>query len=532
MSTFNLADLFEGVVDAVPGREALVVGRGGAVARRLSYAELDDRTNRTAHLLAAAGVAAGDHVGLHLGNDAPHVEAMLAAFKLRAVPVNVNHRYVQAEIGDLAADLDLALVVTEADLAGRVPPAIPALVVDDGHDERLAGAPSGRPLVAGRSGDDRYILCTGGTTGPPKGVVWRHEDLFFASLGGRGVPRRGIPALTEPAGIGDRARHGLPPRRRLALCPLIHGAAQWVVLQALLGGGTAILSADRHFEPAAALDLAAATRADLIMVVGDATAGPLADAVAAQPGRDLTSVQMLSSSGAVLSPAVQRRLAAALPHVRVLDAFGASETGSQGRLAPPGPGEAVARLVPDAANAVLDDDGRPVAAGSGAVGRLARRGHIPLGYHGDPDRTARTFPVIDGVRWSIPGDLARIEADGTITVLGRGSACINTGGEKVHPEEVERVLKEHPGVLDALVVGVPDERFGSRVAAVVACRPGAAAPPDVLEDHLRARLSGYKVPRSWAFVERCPRLVSGKPDYGRARRAVEEAVAGSDAAGG
>jgi acyl-CoA synthetase (AMP-forming)/AMP-acid ligase II len=526
VATFNLADLFEGVVDAVPDREALVVGRDGGVVERLTYAELDRRVNRTAALLAetGAGIGPGDHVGLHLRNGAAYVEAMLAAFKLRAVPVNVNHRYVTAELDELAGDLDIGLVLTEPDLAERVRPLtdagrLAALVVDGSWDDRLTAQPAERPVVADRSGDDLYILCTGGTTGRPKGVMWRHEDLFFASLGGRGVPRRGIPALDDPNEIGVRARLGMAPARRLPLCPLVHGAAQWILLQALLSGGTAILATDLHFDARAALSLVAESQAELIMLVGDATAGPLADALAAEPGRwDLRSLQMISSSGAILAPAVQRRLGEQLPGVKVLDMFGASETGGQGRLAPGRARQGQPRLMADPHNAVFDDDGRRVAPGSGTIGRLARRGHIPLGYYRDEAKTAATFLTLDGERWSVPGDLARVEDDGAIVVLGRGSVCINTGGEKVHPEEVEAVVKAHPGVADAVVVGVPDERFGSRVAAVVAWRPGAAPPGEdggaaVLDAHVRQLLSGYKVPRSWTFVERCQRLVSGKPDY-------------------
>jgi 3-oxocholest-4-en-26-oate---CoA ligase len=534
--TYNLADLFEGVVDAVPDREALVIGRGGTVVQRLTYAGLDARVNATAGLLSGAGVGPGDHVGLHLRNGAVFVEAMLAAFKLRAAPVNVNHRYVTAELDELIGDLDLGVVITEPDLAERLAPlrGPVVLVADDSWETRLTTAPVARPAVPDRSGDDRYVLCTGGTTGRPKGVLWRHEDLFFASLGGNGVPRRGVPRLDDPSNIGDRARLGMPPHRRLPLCPLVHGAAQWVLLQALLGGGTAILSTDRHFSAPDALSLVEASRAELLMVVGDATAGPLADALAAEPDRwDLASLQMLSSSGAILAPAVQRRLADLLPAVKVLDTFGASETGGQGRLAPRGgdrSGDGQPRLMADPHNAVLDDEGRWIEPGSPAVGRLARRGHIPLGYYKDEAKTAATFLTIDGVRWSVPGDLARVEADGTITVLGRGSVCINTGGEKVHPEEVEAVLKGHPGVADAVVVGVPDERFGSRVAAVVAPRDEVDDDryASVLEGHVRDRLSGYKVPRTWVFVEACQRLVSGKPDYAWARQVVTgESPAGS-----
>jgi len=531
---FNLADLFEAVAEAVPGREALVVGRGGVAVSRATYAELDVRANRLANGLVGLGIGPGDHVGLHLFNDAEYVEAMLAAYKLRAVPVNVNYRYVAEELDYLFRDADLVAVITEPELAAVVEevaadvPLLDHVVVRGQGYEALLASSSARPPIGARSGDDLYLLYTGGTTGRPKGVMWRHEDIYFASLGGRGTPSQGVPALERPEDVRGRALGVDPIRRRLPLCPLIHGGAMWIALQSLLSGGTVVLDADRHFAPEAALGLMSGEWIDLIMVIGDATARPLVDALHAAPGVfDLSSLRVIASGGAVLSPAVQAELRALLPTTKVVDTFGASETGGQGRLTGSRPG-LPPRLLTDPDTAVLDDELRPVEPGSGRIGHLARRGRIPFGYYKDTEKTAATFPLIDGVRWAVPGDQALVEADGSITLLGRGSQCINTGGEKVYPEEVEGVLKHHPAVFDALVIGVPDERFGQRVAAVVALRPGSVPegqPIDaLLEAHAREHLSGYKVPRTWVHVDRCARLPTGKADYATARRTALEAL--------
>ena len=527
---FNLADLFEAVVDTVPDAEALVCGDAGGVHRRATYAELDRRANRAAHALAAAGVGPGDHVGLHLFNGHPFIEVMLGCYKLRAVPVNVNYRYVADELGYLFVDAGLTVVVTEPELAatveavrGAAPTLGDVVTVGDDYERRLAGQPDTRPEVTGRSADDRYLLYTGGTTGPPKGVEWRHEDIFFSSLGGRGTPSRGVPELRRADEIVERVRRGDPIMRRLPLCPLIHGGAMWVALQTLLNGGALVLDTSRHFDAATAVGLLAGERVELTMLIGDATARPIADVLAADTtgAFDLSALQVIASGGAVLSTAVKAQLRELLPTTAIIDTFGASETGGQGRLRA-GPGGGPPRLLTDDRTAVFDDDLRPVAPGQ--VGKLARSGWVPLGYYGDPDRTAATFPVIDGVRWSVPGDLARLEDDGTITLLGRGSTSINTGGEKVFPEEVENVLKSHPRVFDALVVGVPDPRYGERVVAVLSPRadgptdgPTDSPTDDELEAHVRAHVAGYKVPRAWIRVPRCERLPTGKPDYRWAR---------------
>ncbi len=515
----QIADLFESVAAAVPQRQALVV-RTGSATRRWTYAELAARVDRAAGALAALGVGVGDRIGLHLRNGPTYLEAMLGAFALRAVPVNLNYRYVAEELAYVVDDAELSVVVTEPDTADLVHGVAAAadrpvaVIVDGGAwEQALASADPAAARVADRSADDLYLLYTGGTTGFPKGVMWRHEDIYFASLGGRGTPSRGIGPVRSPHEVAERAVAGDPITRRLPLCPLMHGGAMWVALQTHLNGGCLVLSGDRHFTPDAALDLMADEAVELVMLIGDATARPIADALDAEPDRwDLQALQVVASGGAVLSPSVKARLRRRLAGVTVADTFGASETGGQGRLRAGAPGEPP-RLITDADTAVLDDDGRPLPPGSDRIGRLARTGHIPLGYLNDPDKTAATFPIIDGRRWSVPGDLARLDADGTVVVLGRGALCINTGGEKVFPEEVERVLKQHPAVADALVVGVPHERLGQQVAAVVAARPGATVTVDALEAVAREHLAGYKVPRTWRFEPNCQRLPTGKGDY-------------------
>ncbi len=534
--SFNIADLYEAVAAALPEADAVLAGSGGKIIHRLSFAELDGRADRVAHLLDRLGVGVGDRVGLHLRNHAEHIEVMLGAFKRRAVPVNLNFRYTAEELAHLLDDSGMVAVVTEPDLQDvvttaeqlAVSPTRPVVVRGEEYESLLAAAPSGRLDVGARSGDDLYLLYTGGTTGAPKGVMWRHADIYMAGFGGRGTPSRGIHAARVPADVVGRAVAGAPVLRRFPLCPLMHGAAAWVAWQSLLGGGAVILDVDLHLDPGSALRLAEAARADLVMVVGDAVARPLADALRAAHADDptslpLESLQVVASGGAVLSPAVKAQLRALLPGVGVLDSFGSSETGGQGRLRPAdGGGPPV--LVTDPDSAVLDEAFRPVAAGRDTIGKLARRGNVPIGYWNDPERSARTFPVVDGVRWAVSGDDARVDADGTIQVLGRGSASINTGGEKVFPEEVEGVLKGHPAVFDALVVGVPDDRFGQRVTAVVAVRSDADPPrPEDLTIHARTHLAGFKVPREWVLTDQVARTASGKPDYRWARATVLDA---------
>ena len=338
-----------------------------------------------------------------------------------------------------------------------------------------------------RSADDHYILYTGGTTGNPKGVMWRAEDIFFGGLGGGNL---GEAPITKPEEITDQLDAG---RRTLPACPLMHGTAHWFALGTLYTGGTVVLSPDRRFDPTRLWELIAREQVTFLVIVGDAFARPLVEALdTLDPTLDLSSLTVVLSGGAILSPSVKQLWVQKLPGTILIDGFGSSEAGGQGSsvTAAGGPIETAPRFRVDPETTVLDDDLEQAAAG--VVGKLARRGHVPVGYYKDPVKTAATFPVVDGVRWSVPGDHARIEDDGTITVLGRGSVSINTGGEKVYPEEVESAVKSHPAVFDTVVVGVPDERWGERVVAVAQLRPGATLTAEELTKHVRVTTRGLQ----------------------------------------
>ena len=523
---FNLADLFEGVADAVGDRTALISGTD-----RLTYAGLDAAANRVAHHLTAAGVAAGEHVGIQLYNGTEYLQALLACLKMRAVPVNVNYRYVADELIYLYRDADLVTLVHDAEFTDRVRTAADAapklrhLVAVGGTGVPATGdrtsvqfrtavdaQPSGRGFP-GRSGGDLYIIYTGGTTGMPKGVMWRQEDLFFAGLAG-GNP--GGPPPEAPADVIARAEANGP----FVLCPappLMHGAAQFASFITFLQGAT--LALIRRFDAAELLDLIAAERVLTTNIVGDAMARPIAEELARRP-RDLSSLLVVSSTGAILSGTVRRELQERLPHVTIMDNYGSTETGFSATGVPgTTPETGLKYRVNDHTN-VLGADLKPIVPGSGEVGTLARARHVPVGYYKDPEKTARTFVEAGGERWCLAGDMASVEADGTITVYGRGSVCVNSGGEKVYTEEVEAVLKAHAGVFDAVVTGVPDARLGERVAAVVQRYPDAAVTESDLDAHCRAHLAAYKVPRGYTFVPEVYRSPSGKTDYTWARAAA------------
>lgn len=516
--TFSLADLFEVVADAVPDHEALVCGE-----RRLTYAQLDERTTRLAHWMAGQGVGPGDHVAVYLYNCAEYLEVMLAAFKLRAVPVNVNYRYTEEELAYLLEDADAKVVVHDpefADAVASVSDRLPAFDVALGlgdYEEALAASSPERDFGP-RSSDDLYILYTGGTTGSPKGVMWRHEDIFLAAFGGG---RPGGEPITDPTELAEGARHGRA--RSLPASPFMHGTAHWMAFAAFYAGGTVIVSTDRRLDAPNLLRLIERERVTFLTVVGDAFARPLVDALSDLGGRlDLSSLRVILSGGAILSPSVKEELAEALPGAIIVDTYGASETGGQGRVVTTaGSGPVGPRFTLNDETALVDDSMAPLAT-PGAVGLLARKGHVPLGYYKDEAKSAATFPVIDGERWAVPGDYGVLEADGTVTLLGRGSVSINTGGEKVYPEEVEAALKGHAEVFDAVVVGVPDERWGERVVAVVQARAGYEPAFDDLDAHVRQTLAGYKAPRDVVLVDEIRRAPMGKPDYRWAREVATE----------
>jgi 3-oxocholest-4-en-26-oate---CoA ligase len=537
MSSFNLSELFERVADAVPERTALV-----AHNRRITYAQLEERSNRLAHHLGGAGVGRGDHVGLQLLNGTEYVEGMLACYKLRAVPVNVNYRYVERELEHLFDDADLVALVVHRRFGPAVSAVAPKLeqlrhllVVEDGSGEPLPdGALDYETELArssperdfeGRVSDDLYLCYTGGTTGMPKGVMWTHEDIFFGALGG-GDPTRTSP-ITEPEQIVER----IPPDPAVQLVtpPLMHVSGHWSTLATLFAGGRAVYGEPGPWEPSATLDLIERERANFVTLIGDAMVRPVIDLVRAEPDRwDLSSLFVLASGGALCSSTTKELARAALPTVMIIDGYGSTETGVVGneRREPGGDAPSAAHFTVDDRTAVLDDDLKPVEPGSGVIGRLARRGRLPIGYYNDPEKTAATFVEVDGERWAMSGDFAHVEPDGSIVLHGRGSLAINTGGEKVFPEEVEATLLAHPGVQDTLVVGVPDARWGERVVAVVAPRDASVLTLDDLQAHCRKELAGYKVPRELVLVEQVQRGPNGKADY---RWAKEQALAAGTA---
>jgi len=531
---FNLADLAEHTVDVVPNRTALICGD-----RSVTFAELEGRANRLAHHLAAQGVGERDHVAIYSYNSLEYVEAMMAAYKLRAVPINVNYRYVEDELTYLFDNADVVAVVYQASFADRIAavkdglPKLRHLVeIDDGTEapvptgavayEDALAAQSPERDFAPRDDGDLYILYTGGTTGMPKGVMWRHEDVW-RTLGG------GIDFVTGQR-IEDeyqlaRTAGESEPSMGLVLAPLMHGAAQWGTLGGLFKGITNVLLP--RFDPHLVWGAVEKYGIGVVTITGDAMARPLIEALR-EKSYDTSSLVAISSTAAVFSPVVKDQLFELLPNLFISEAVGSSEGGFNGmRLVEKGntaTGDGLINVTLGPDSVIIDLDDKPVKPGE--VGRLARGGNVPLGYYKDPVKTAATFIDVDGKRHSVPGDFARLELDGTMTLLGRGSQCINSGGEKIYPEEVESVLKAHPKVYDALVIGVDDERWGQKVAAVVEARPGEEPPTlEELAEHCRTRLARYKVPRQLHLVGEVPRQPSGKPDYKRARKVAEETTA-------
>jgi 3-oxocholest-4-en-26-oate---CoA ligase len=558
---YNIADLFEHAVDVVPDREALVIA-----GERRTFAQLEADANRFASHLAGLGVGPGEHVGIYGLNGVGWVVAMLGAFKRRAVPINVNYRYVEDELVYLFDNADLCTVVLDREFAPRMAnvrdrlpqlrhvlhfdtPVGTAEALVEGIDPAtvdealaaLGSVPWAEALAAGsperdeapRSPDDRYILYTGGTTGMPKGVVWRQQDVFMA-LGGGIDATTNEPVRTE-YDLAEKAKATETPLRSLCLPPLMHGTAQWSVLRFLFDGSTSVLV--RRFDPHAAWRMAAAERVNNLMITGDAMGRPLIEALDEIEGEglDLSQLIVVASTAAVFTPTVKDRFLAKLPNRIVVDAIGSTEGGSSGMtMATPGAAmRGGPTVTPARDTVVLDDDLREMAPGTGIVGRIARKGNLPVGYYKDEAKTAATFVTgPNGVRYVVPGDMALYEADGTITLLGRGSGCVNTGGEKVFPEEVEGVLMGHPEVFDVLVVGVPDERWGQRVAAVVQPRHPGGVTLEELDAHCRGQLAGYKVPRQLTLVDAMVRSPSGKPDYPWARRAAMADAGLAEEAGG
>jgi acyl-CoA synthetase (AMP-forming)/AMP-acid ligase II len=524
---YNLADLFEHAVDNFGDREYVV-----AEGKRRTYAEMEARANRLAHHLLAQGVKPGDHVGIYAYNCVEWVETLWAVFKIRATWININYRYVEDELRYIFDNADLVALVHAREFAPRIaavretlPQLRHAIVIEDGSDAPLDGldsvpyedalaAASPERDFAPRSPDDRYILYTGGTTGMPKGVVWRQEDVFFA-LGG-GIDPVTNTRIDRPEAMVEKGLANPMQMTMMPIAPLMHGASQWSVMGGGVVGNRVVLMA--KFDPKRVFELVEQERVTAIMITGDAMARPMLEALDdAAETYDLSSWIALSSTAALFSPSVKEDFMRRFPNLIVTEAIGASESGSNGyTMIQAGKtamkGGPTVTAIRD--TVVLDDNFQPIEPGSGKVGKLARKGNIPIEYYKDPEKSAATFVTApDGTRYSIPGDFATIEADGTITLLGRGSVSINSGGEKIFPEEVEGAVKSHPDVYDVVVVGVPDERWGSRVCAVVEPRPGTKPTLDDVQEHCRTKIAGYKVPRELHLVDRIERSPSGKPDY-------------------
>jgi fatty-acyl-CoA synthase len=528
--SFNFADLFDMVAAAVPDRPVVIRGD-----ESLTYAELNGRSAALAGFLAANGIKRGDNVGLQLANGPAYLEAFLAACSIGAVPFNINYRYVRGELKYLYDNSDAAAILFNSELADSVLPVAAEveslkllLAVGeelDADDRRIQSyeaamaAGLSDPDPASRRDEDLLIIYTGGTTGHPKGVMWPHKSLFFGALGGGGFFHPNGP-IQSPQELGERVEQ-TPWLKTMPLAPLMHGAALWSAMASLFAGHTIILNPDGKFDAAGIWDTVEREAVNILQIVGDAMGAPLIDTLEENPGRwNMPALSYIGSGGAVFSEHLQNRFRAVLDSVTISSALGATETGTMG------PGDRATKdgimrynARPDLA--VIVDAKR--LAGPGETGIVARRGVVPVGYYGDPEKSAETFVKIDGIDYALGGDAARLEDDGSITVLGRGSMCINTGGEKVFPEEVEQVLKSHAGVLDALVVGVPHPRWTQMVAAVVALREGTAADVEALQEHCKEQLAGYKVPREIRFEPELKRSAVGKPDYAWAKERLTAA---------
>jgi fatty-acyl-CoA synthase len=534
----NLAAAHEAIAAAVPDRECLVWRD-----RRLTWAEVTDRTRRLAGVLLDHGIGGSprpvdadwqsphDHVALHLHNGNEYLEAMLGAAKARAAAVNVNYRYVADELRYVLEDSSARAIVFHSVLAPvleEVRASLPhlrlLLQVDDdsGHpllpgarwyEEALAGATPAAPT--GCSPDDRYVLYTGGTTGMPKGVLWRQADFIAACLG---VAR--TTAQLVDAAPSSRLRV-------LAAPPFMHGAAHWNVLSGWLAGGTVVVQDHpAHLDPRDILEVAERERVTSLLIVGDAFARPIVEELR-RGSYDLVDLRFLLTGGAVLSAPVKAALLDLLPHLQIVDVLGSSESGRQGvQRSDRATGARTGTFDRSPTSRVLSSDRtRVLEPGDPDVGWLAQTGRVPLGYLGDPEKSAATFPMVDGIRYAVAGDRARVLADGSIELHGRDSVTINTGGEKVFAEEVEQALKHHPAVFDALVVGRPSERWGQEVVAVVQLAPGHDRPDDGdLAAVVGAHLARFKVPKAYLFVEKVERSPSGKPDYRWAAEAASSSA--------
>jgi acyl-CoA synthetase (AMP-forming)/AMP-acid ligase II len=537
MTAWNFADAYELVAERIPDAPCQVQGE-----RSLSWREFDRRANAVAADLLAAGLGEQAKVAAYLTNGPEYLETYVAAFKAGLVPVNTNFRYAAEEIRYLFDNSDAEAVVFHASFAPvvesvreRLPKVRRYYVVADGAPtppwavsyEAIAGP--GADLVMGpwgRSPDHLLFLYTGGTTGMPKGVMWRQDDLFNV-LGGGGNAVVGEPPAADMDDYAARIRG--PGWRFLPACPLMHGTGQFSALLAMIGGGCVVSLSSRQFDPAELWQTVEDQRIAAVAIVGDAFARPMLETLDASPGRwDLSSLRLISSSGVMWSHEIKQGLLRHAPGVVLFDSLGSSEAVGLGASFSSGDTAAeTASFSLGPLVRVIGDDGHFVQPGSADIGMVGIPGFIPVGYYKDPDKTARTFRTVDGTRYSIPGDYATVAADGTIHLLGRGSVVINTAGEKVFPEEVEEVLKQHPSIVDAVAVGIPDARYGEVVCAVVEAAPDATVDGAEVTEFVRERLARYKAPRRVVVVDSIGRSPAGKVDYRGLRALAAERLESS-----
>ena len=532
--SFNIADVFELAVDHFAEREYLVCDH-----QRRTYAEMESRANQLAHYLQMQGIRQGDHVGIYAMNCIEWVEAIWATLKIRALYININYRYVADELAYIFDNADLKAVIVQAkylplldQLSGSLPKLEHVLVIKDSADigssepslasanisliayeSALAGQSSQRDFPV-RSSNDHYIVYTGGTTGMPKGVLWRHQEVMYA-LGG-GVDQLTQQPVERPQEIIDRGKDG--SMTVMSIAPLMHGAAQWSCISRAFEGGKVVLmpqfTADKTWQ------LIEKEHINSVFIVGDAMARPMIESFLASVKKpNVDSLFLLASSGAIFSASIKDQFFDCFPKLMIVDSIGASEVGGQGvamiepgKTAMTGGGPTVTPL---SGTVVLDEkDLTIIPAGSPSIGKVARRGYIPVEYYKDPAKTAATFVIAaDGYRYAMPGDYGKVEQDGRITLLGRGSVSINSGGEKIFPEEVEAAIKAHDEIFDCVVCGVPDKKWGSRVAVVAQSRSLPVPSLEAIQIHCRTKLAGYKIPRQIHYVDSIPRSPAGKPDY-------------------
>jgi acyl-CoA synthetase (AMP-forming)/AMP-acid ligase II len=527
--------MWEASADVVPDAPCLIQGE-----RRLTWREVSRRADGVAAWLLGLGVSEQDKVAQYLYNRPEYLESMFASYKAGLVPVNTNYRYAEEELAYLWDNADAVAVVFQGEfverierLRGRLTKVKGWLWVDDGSGPcpewavpyeqvaETAVAPRQRGPW-GVDGDHLFMLYTGGTTGMPKGVMWRQDDVIMNSAA---LPDDRLP--DEPDYDLVRSRIVGPGPVSLPACPLMHGTGVLTSQSALSRAGSVVLLTTRTYDPVELLDAIDRHKVNSVAIVGDAFAKPMLRALDAEPDRwNLSSLGIMASSGVMWSEETKQGLLRHHPGMFLMDAFSSSEALGMG-LSVSGGDQTVptAKFQLGENAAVIDDDGRFVQPGSGGIGMVGVGGRVPLGYYKDEEKSARTFRVIDGKRYSFPGDFATVEADGSITLLGRGSVCINTGGEKVFPEEVEEVLKTHPGVRDAVVVGVPDEKWGEAITALVEADPSAGVDEAQLTAHVRQRLAGFKSPKRVLFVDSIGRAPNGKVDYKRCKATAVERLA-------